>query len=116
MTILDAIPRRAIAVALVVLGAVYVAWLGFGVQTTGDYPNFYAPSMNALLGGHLDAFFAQLPADGAGGWLLVSAPAALAGKLLVGGQLAIFRFAALLCVLAVGGLGFLLARRMRLAG
>jgi hypothetical protein len=108
--------RRFAALALVLLGAVYVAWLGFGVQTTGDYPRLFASSMNALLGGHVAAFFQLLPEDGAGGSVLLRAPAALAGKLLAGGQLAIFRFGALESVLAVGALGLWLARGMRAAG
>jgi hypothetical protein len=108
--------RRPAGIAFVALGAFWAAWLGFKSQTTVDYPQHYAPSMNALLDGHIGGFFAQLPADGASGWILVSAPVALVGKLLVGGQLAIFRFAALACMLAAGGLGLWLAREMRAAG
>jgi hypothetical protein len=73
----------------------------------------FASSMNALLVGHLGAFFRELPEDGAGGSVVLRAPAALLGKLLVGGQLAIFRFGALESVLAVGGVGVWLARSMR---
>ncbi len=101
---------------LVLLGSIYVAWLGFHYQSMGDYPNDYAPAMNALLAGHLSAFFDHLPTNGAGGSLLLRLPGALAGKLLVGGQLAIFRFGALECLLVVGALGLHLARRMRAAG
>jgi hypothetical protein len=108
--------RRLVGPVLVLLGAVYVAWRGFGVQTMGDYPSWFAPAMNALLDGHLAAFFHQLPQDGAGGSVLLRAPGALAGKLLVGGQLATFRFGALESVLAVGALGLWLARDMRAAG
>jgi len=107
--------RRLTAVGLVLLGAVYVAWLGFGVQTTGDYPRLFAASMGSLLAGHLGPFFHQLPEDGAGGSVLLRAPGALLGKLFVGGQLAEFRFGALESVLAVGGLGLWLAREMRSA-
>ena len=59
-------------------GAVWVAWLGFHVQTGGDYPVTFAPPMNALLDGHLGAFFNLLPNDGAGGSVLLRAPGALA--------------------------------------
>ena len=62
---------------LVGLGAVYVAWLGFGVETTGDYASWFAPAMNALLAGHLTDFFKLLPHDGAGGSILLRAPGAL---------------------------------------
>jgi hypothetical protein len=108
--------RSMVPATLVAVAAIWAAWAGFGVQTMGDFPQHYAPAMNALLAGHPVAFLAQLPADGASGWLLVSAPAALVGKLLVGGQLAMFRFAALVCMLAVGGLGLWLAREMHAAG
>lgn len=107
--------RRLVGPALVLLSAIYVAWRGFGVQTTGDYPALFAPAMNALLGGHLGAFFHQLPLDGAGGSVLLRTPGALLGKLL-GGQLSTFRFGALESVLAVGGLGLGLAAGMRAAG
>jgi hypothetical protein len=72
--------------------------------------------MNALLGGHLDAFRRLLPQDGAGGSVLLRAPTALVGMLLVGGQHAIFRFGALGCELAAGGLGLVLALDMRRRG
>jgi hypothetical protein len=108
--------RRVSFLALVVLGAVYVAWLGFGVQTTGDYPVWFAPSMRALLAGHVSSFFHHLPVDGAGGSVLLRAPAALLGKLLGGGQLTQFRFGALEAGLVLGGLGLWLARGMRVAG
>ncbi len=105
--------RRIGIVTLVASGAVWVAWLGFGVQAGGDYPGTFAPGMNALLAGRLGAFFHLLPADGAGGSLLLRAPGALAGKLLVGTPVARFRFGALECTLAAGLLGLWLAHRMR---
>jgi glycosyl transferase family 87 len=108
--------RRACGIALVVLGAVYVAWLGFRLELMGDYPMDYAPAMNELLGGHLVAFLAHLPTNGAGGSVLLRAPAALLGKLIGGSQLAEFRFGALFCMLVVGGLGLWLARDLREAG
>jgi hypothetical protein len=95
---------------------VYVAWLGFRVQSMGDYPRLFARSMEALLAGHVGVFFHQLPEDGAGGSVLLRAPGALLGKLLVGGRLAEFRFGALGSMLAVGGLGLWLARGMRAKG
>jgi hypothetical protein len=108
--------RRLVAPALVLLGAIYVAWLGFGVQSMGDYPAMFAPAMRALLAGHLGAFFHVLPEDGAGGSVLLRAPAAVLGKLLVGSQRAEFRFGALESSLALGTLGLWLARGMRAEG
>jgi len=101
---------------LIGAGGVWVAWLGGRVQTMGDYPHEFAPAMNALLAGHLDAFRHLLPEDGAGGSVLLRAPAALMGSLLVGGQQAIFRFGTLGCELAAGGLGLALASDMRRRG
>ncbi len=92
---------RALATGgLILLAAVWVAWLGFRTQVMGDYRNWFAPSTNALLSGHLSAFFALLPTDGAGGSVLLRAPFSWLGKELVGDQHAIFRFGALFCVLA----------------
>ena len=108
--------RRGLVLALVALGAFYGAWLGFRVQTMGDYPGDYAPAMNALLAGHIGAFFAHLPTNGAGGSVLLRAPAAWLGKELIGSQLAIFRFGAFACLLAAGALGLHLARGLREAG
>jgi hypothetical protein len=108
--------RRAAGVASVVLGSVYAAWLGFATQTTGDYGTYFAPAMNALLGGHVRVFLRMLPPDGAGGSLLLRAPAALLGKLLIGGSPAAFRAGALECALAGGLLGVYLARGMRRRG
>ena len=72
--------------------------------------------MNALLDGHLGSFFASLPTNGAGGSVLLRAPFALLGKGLAGDQLTIFRFGALACLLALGGLGLWLAQDMRRRG
>jgi len=93
-----------------------VAWLGGHIQTANDYTSEFAPAMNALLAGRLHAFMTLQPIDGAGGSILLRAPGALAGKLLVGGQHAIFRFGSLLCELAAGALGLALARDMRERG
>ena len=101
---------------VVVLGAVWVAWLGFRTQVMGDYRNWFAPSTNALLAGHVGSFFSLLPTDGAGGSVLLRAPFSLLGKELVGGQRAIFRFGALACVLATVATALPLIRTMREAG
>jgi hypothetical protein len=104
-----------VPVAAVLLGSVYVVWLACA-RVPGDYANAFAPAMNALVGGHLGGFAGALPTEGAGGSVVLRAPAALLGKVVGGGQLAIFRFGALECVLAAGALGLCLARGMRRAG
>lgn len=94
-----------------VLAAVYVTNRGFAPQTVGDYGSEAAPAMNALLAGHLHAFFALQPAYG--GSLLLRAPAAALAKALGGGQLAIYRAGTFVCVVGCGLLGAWLAARMR---
>jgi hypothetical protein len=108
--------QRSVGWLLIALGGVWVAWLGGHFESLGDYGSEFAPPMNALLAGHLHAFSRLLPADGAGGSVMLRAPAALVGKLLLGGQLAMFRFGALACELAAGALGLALARDMRRRG
>jgi hypothetical protein len=104
----------ALAVAAI---SFWSAWFGGAWQArAGDNAVVYAPAMNALLAGRLGAFFANLPLNGAGGSVLLRAPFALLGKALVGGQLAIFRFGALGCLLALGALGLWLAQDMRRRG
>ncbi len=123
-----ALPRRAKAryellrsvllLALIVVAvSIWSAWFGGRWQATaGDYAHDYAPAMNALLAGHLGAFFANLPTNGAGGSVLLRAPFALLGKMLIGGQLAIFRFGASACLFALGALGLWLANDLRRRG
>jgi hypothetical protein len=98
---------------VVVLAAAYVACVGFGVQTMGDYGPDFAPAMAALLGGHLHAFFASVPTDGAGGSIVLRAPAGLIARAFGGGELGVFRAGAFECVLTLGGLGLVLAAGMR---
>jgi glycosyl transferase family 87 len=93
------------------------AWFSGSWQASaGDYTVYYAPAMNALLDGHLAAFFANLPTNGAGGSVLLRAPFALLGKVLIGNQLAIFRFGTLACLLILGALGLWLTRDLRRRG
>jgi hypothetical protein len=115
-TLMATARRRFGPVTVIVLAAIWTAWLGFRTQVMGDYPMDFAPAMNALLSGHVGAFVQQLPTNGDGGALPLYAPAALLGKLLSGSQHAIFRFGALACLLALGALGLYLARGMRVAG
>lgn len=102
-----------VGLGLVALVSVWLAWLGFRTQTPGDYAPDYASAMNALLAGHPGAFFAHLPTNGAGGSLLLRAPAAMLGQATLGSQLAIFRFGAFFCVFVAGLLGLELARAVR---
>jgi hypothetical protein len=83
----------------------------------GDYGSSFAPAMEWLLRGNVHAFFANLPVDGAGGSLLLRAPAALIAKALGGGSiLTVFRAGAFECVMALGVLGLCLQSGMRRRG
>jgi len=113
---MNASARRSVAWLLILAGGAWVAWLGGHPQSLGDYGSEFAPSMNALLGGHLQLFSRLLPTDGAGGSVLLRAPAALLAKLLGGGQLEMFRLGALASELAAGALGLALAKDMRERG
>jgi hypothetical protein len=104
------LPLAALSVVAI---SVWTAWFGGVWQANGgDNATVYAPAMNALLDGRFGAFFADLPVNGAGGSVLLRAPFALIGKELVGGQLAIYRFGTLACLLALGALGLWLAQGM----
>jgi hypothetical protein len=103
--------RAPLLVLFAGVAAIYVAFQGFAAQSLGDYGTEAAPAMNALLAGHIHAFFGLEPAYG--GSLLLRAPFALAAKLLGGGQLAVYRAGAFVCVLACGLLGVWLVTRMR---
>ena len=108
------VPTLALCVAVI---AASTAWSGDAAQVAGgDYSREYEPAMSALLNGHLGAFFATLPIDGAGGSVLLRAPFAGLGRLLGGDQLLSFRLGALACLLALGALGLWLAGDMRRRG
>jgi hypothetical protein len=107
-------------VALALAGtaiSIWSAWhVGAGQVSGGDYGRSYAPSMSALLAGHLHAFFANVPPNGAGGSVLLRAPFALIGKVLVGDQITIFRFGALACLLTLVAVGIWVAADWRRRG
>ncbi len=100
----------ALLAAAVALIAVRSAWLGDAWQLRGgDYAVWYQPATDALLAGHVQAFFAHIPGNGAGGSVLLRLPFSLLAKLAGGDQLAIFRVGALECLLALSALGLWLA-------
>ncbi|HXW58343.1 MAG TPA: hypothetical protein VEJ23_02570, partial [Solirubrobacteraceae bacterium] len=102
-----------LSIATVAIAAV-TAWQGDAWQVRGgDYSADYAASTNALLVGRIGAFFAHLPVNGAGGSILLRAPFSELGRLIIGDQLAIYRFGALMCLLALGALGLYLAADTR---
>lgn len=76
-----------------------------------DYDAEARPAFDALIGGHFSQFLHLAPAYG--GSLLIRGPFVLATKLWGGGQLAVYRAAALPCLVAAGGLGVWLSARLQ---
>jgi hypothetical protein len=111
-------PWQALTATSVAAIAAWTAWSNTGWQVQGgDYSRDYAPAMNALLHGHLGAFFADAPTNGAGGSLLLRAPFALLGSWLGNGeQIVIFRVGAIACLLGLSALGVMLALEGRRRG
>jgi Glycosyltransferase family 87 len=91
-----------------------MAWLGLYGFAWNDYELEALPAIDALVHGHLGAFFAGSPVYG--GSLLERAPFALAPGLWGGGDLAIYRMMALPCLLAALALGLWLVARTRSLG
>src|ERR1700704_6154628 len=95
-------------------GSATMAWLGLYGFARNDYEVEAQPAVNALVHGHLGAFFAGAPVYG--GSLLERAPFALAPGLWGGGDLAIYRMMTLPCLLAALALGLWLVARIRSLG
>lgn len=72
--------------------------------------------MDALIAGNLGSFFAHLPPNGAGGSVILRAPAALMAKLTGGGELARYRAGAVLCMAALAALALATVAQMARAG
>ena len=106
--------------ALVAIGVVLAAGLiSAGTRLGVDYPgpswvgiDAASPSIEALIGGHLHAFFAQQPMMGSFSLVLRAPFAAFASdNLLLEYRLGVFA-----CVLALGVLGFVVVRMMERDG
>jgi hypothetical protein len=79
-----------------------------------DYASEAEQPLMALLHGHVGSFLSLAPSYG--GSLVLRAPFALPGSLAGGGQLLIYRLAALPCLLVLSALGVWLARELRRRG
>src|SRR4051794_13239443 len=88
-------------------GAALMAWMGLQGFAFSDYDREAAPAYLALAHGHVGSFLSLAPAYG--GSLILRAPFAMAPDLWGGGELAVFRAAALPCALAAVALGVALA-------
>src|SRR5579884_1226335 len=80
------------------LGALLVGWLALNDWLWTDYDDETRPALDALVGGHLGRFLHLAPAYG--GSLVLRAPFVLATRLWGGGELAIYRMAAVPCLMA----------------
>ena len=99
---------------LALLGAVSLAWLGLLGFVWTDYEVEAAPSLAALVDGHVGSFLQLAPAYG--GSLMLRAPFALAAHGLGGGDVAVFRAVGLPCLLAGSALGLVLASSLLARG
>src|SRR3954471_5715031 len=92
---------------LALLGAALMAWMGLQGFAFSDYDREAAPAYLALAHGHAGSFLSLAPAYG--GSLILRAPFAMAPVAWGGGELAVFRAAAVPCALAAVALGLVLA-------
>jgi hypothetical protein len=95
-------------------GCAALAWLGLVGFAWNDYENEAKPAFDALLHGHLTEFLRLAPAYG--GSLVERAPFAALPRLWGSGELAVYRMAALPCLLAAALLGTWMLARMRSEG
>jgi hypothetical protein len=104
--------RENALVALMALAAsATVAWLGLYGYAWNDYEVEALPAFATLAHGHLGEFLRLAPAYG--GSLIERAPFAMSPLLWGGGDIAIYRMAALPCLLAAAMLGVWMFARMR---
>jgi hypothetical protein len=103
-----------IALAAGLAAAAAFAWLGVYYLQYNDYGTEAAPALGALIHGHLHRFLTLAPAYG--GSLELRAPFALLPSLWGGGATAVFRAAALPCLIAGALFGTWLLAQMRAAG
>jgi hypothetical protein len=99
--------RRLLPWALTALaGTILVAWNGMQGFAFNDYDAEAAPAYAALVNGDVSLFLGLSPSYG--GSLIMRAPFAALPELWGGGELAVFRLAALPCLLAGVALGIVL--------
>lgn len=106
--------ENALAVAASSIALYIVAWLALTDWAWNDYDDEARASVDALVNGHLLLFLKLAPAYG--GSLVMRAPFILVPKLWGGGELAIYRAAAVPCLIASGVLGVWVVSRLRAQG
>jgi hypothetical protein len=103
-----------LAAALAGISVPVMAWLTLYGYGWNDYGTEAQPAFAALVAGHVGRFLASVPAYG--GSLVERAPFAALPALWGGGALAVYRTAALPCLLAAAVFGVWLVARLRASG
>jgi hypothetical protein len=103
--------ENALCALAALAGCAALAWLGLIGFAWSDYENEAKPAFDALLHGQLTQFLRLAPAYG--GSLIERAPFAVLPRLWGGGALAVYRMAALPCLLAAALLAVVIVARMR---
>jgi Glycosyltransferase family 87 len=103
--------ENALCALAALAGCTALAWLGLVGFAWSDYETEAKPAFDALLHGQLTQFLRLAPVYG--GSLVERAPFAVLPRLWGGGELAVYRMAALPCLLAAALLGVSIVARMR---
>jgi hypothetical protein len=106
--------ENALCALMASAGCATLAWLGLYGFGWNDYEVEVKPAFDALVHGHMSSFLQLAPAYG--GSLVERAPFALIPGLWGGDELAVYRMAALPCLLAAAAMGVWLLARMRAQG
>ncbi|HUN78162.1 MAG TPA: glycosyltransferase 87 family protein [Solirubrobacteraceae bacterium] len=109
-----AVRANALCASAAAAGSVTLAWLGLTGFAWSDYEVEARPALAALVHGHLAEFLRLAPAYG--GSLVLRAPFVALVDLWGGGELAVYRMAALPCLLAAAAFAVWLLAQMRRAG
>ncbi len=109
-----ALRENALCALLALTGCATLAWLGLYGFTWNDYEAETQPSLEALVHGHLARFLQLAPVYG--GSLIERSPFALLPGLWGGGALAVYRAAAVPCLLATAVIAVVLVAGMRAEG
>ncbi len=104
---------NAVSIVAAAIAIAVVIWLDFYGYALGDYDSEARPAFSALIGGHVGRALELAPAYG--GSLVLRAPFALMPGLWGGGPLAVYRMAALPCLVAAAAVGIVIVGRMRRA-
>jgi hypothetical protein len=103
--------NNAVAIFASAVGILVVGWLDFYGYVWSDYDTEARPALDALIGGHVARALQLAPAYG--GSLVLRSPFALLPGLWGGGELAVYRMAALPCLVGAAAVGVAIVGQMR---